>query len=361
MDEVIALAIISIAFLGINLAIYSGIKRAREKSRIDYKTKSGGAYFAYPMDRSRRLTMGIVANIPVKFTLEYTSWMQRLAAWLGFTRILHTGDGNFDRQVYIESDDPQFCGRLESNPALRQAVLRLFHYGIYKISAVPGRLTVTIANVRQALDENSVDTAIAQLVTVRELLSAAALPGPHPINRRAKLFNRLILYSFWLSVYIGFFTYAQRFITYNPFSLFEYSLQFAIAAVALCLITIQRMFQNSSLGYLVFFNFILYGIAACVLWSASIVCDVNVYGDTSKVTEYDQRVVDKWWRMSYVRGARFIIYELSIDDWHNRAMSYTLKVSSTTYSRIHEGEKVRIFSHPGYFGYEWFTYQKVQK
>jgi hypothetical protein len=114
----VGIVLISLAVLRISLHL-SRFGSAFVRG-VSHTTRSGEPYFWYyyysPPRRHNRgvAELSIAADIPFEFTLENENRAHWLAEKLGFASKYQTGDPEFDRQVYVASDDPEFCDQLHN-------------------------------------------------------------------------------------------------------------------------------------------------------------------------------------------------------------------------------------------------------
>lgn len=102
-----------------------------------------------------------------RLTVHRENFVDRLAKSIGLAQELHTELPIFDRQFYIDSDDPTFAKKLFSDPNVRHHVRQLFSFGVILLdfSDELGTLTLT-CNPRMARDLTSHD--------IRKLMASAA-------------------------------------------------------------------------------------------------------------------------------------------------------------------------------------------
>lgn len=82
---------------------------------------------------------------PRRLTVHRENFIDGFAKSIGLARELHTGRLHFDRQFYIDSDDPAFAKKLFSDPNVRHHVRQIFSCGVILLdfSDELGTLTLT--------------------------------------------------------------------------------------------------------------------------------------------------------------------------------------------------------------------------
>ncbi|MFZ3327745.1 MAG: hypothetical protein WA231_18505 [Methylocella sp.] len=333
---------------------------------VSHTTRSGEPYFWYysPPRRHNRgvAELSIAADIPFEFTLENENRAHWLAEKLGFASKYQTDDPEFDRQVYVASDDPEFCDQLHNKAQMRRNVEYLFKNGFRSLTAKPHCIAVVMQSPIPSLSENDADAVVHYLGGFKKSLPTPAMLGgalAHPNRLRAKLVNFAIIGVFSLGIVAALVDAALPYITVRWLDLTLYSCALAVSAIAEALIFINILFYKSSLGYGVIKNFRLFGLIGIVLCSREAVFNINTRADNSLLIIHEQTIVNKYVTHGRHSGTH---YHISVMGW-NSSPCFSMETDYRSYARARIGiDMLMLFSHPGNLGYEWIEkYQIVTK
>jgi hypothetical protein len=349
-------------------ALWSTVKRDNRRSVDEARTAPGGKsyhwkYVAPTRNSSGKSEISIDAGASFDFSLEHESKGHRFAEMLGFTRKWQTDDPDFDQEIYIASDDPEFYDRLHASADMRRAALNIFLQGANSISARSGRLVVSLRRISPLPDDETAEAVVKNLNDIKRLLPQPEMLGDapvlHPNALRAKIFNNAVWGSFILGCMASFALIVQPTFVVSQLRLLVLAAGAGLVVIFVTLAVINILFRGSSLGYDVLKNFLARGVAGIAICSYAGLYFINETYDSSTVGIHDQAIVDKY--ITYGRH-NSTYYHLRLVDWHAPGSSYSFVVNSSTYNQARAGrDMLRLFIHSGYFDCEWIEkYQLVQ-
>jgi hypothetical protein len=149
---------------------------------VSHTTRSGEPYFwcySPPRRHNRGIAeLSIAADIPFEFTLERENRAHWLVEKLGFASKYQTDDPESDRQVYIASDDLEFCDQLHYKAQMRRSVEYLFKNGFRSLTAKPNYFGVPGVSA-----PGWVESMTAALATAGAMPSKVELVLPRAVLR----------------------------------------------------------------------------------------------------------------------------------------------------------------------------------
>ena len=122
-------------------------------------------------------------------------------------------------------------------------------------------------------------------------------------------------------------------------------------SLTLALIAIYTL-GRSSRTHLVLIELLLLGSFGSIVTAYAELGDINVTADTSKSKQYESIVYDK----QSIRGRRNATkYYLTMRDWNvpDNVQKIKIRVPSSLYYDVTEGEHLIISQKAGYFKYRW--------
>lgn len=151
---------------------------------------------------------------PRRLTVHRENFIDRFAKLIGLARGLCTGHPSFDREFYIDSDDPTFVKKLFSDLNVRHQVCQIFSYGISSLDFLDERgiltLTCKLSTVRSLTlhDTRKLMAAAAELAR----LEPPQTQKPDVINK-----PRLKKIVAWiaLGLFVPFFVFSPLMLLWN--------------------------------------------------------------------------------------------------------------------------------------------------
>jgi hypothetical protein len=345
------LAVIALGFL-------FSRRYANRGKGVAFKTSSGKEFFWQYTPGSRSSAAKSVVSINARpatgFLLTEEGSLDRLAKWFGFAKEFQTDDAGFDHKFYIESDDPDFCNKLRADSSLRAQIKNLFKECIWLESSVKGQcLKVRMRTVTMKPDVSTLDDTVELLYAIAGSVSGSSYRPASSPQQLARLWS-IGCYALPVSSLFLFAVMPYRVVSYTDIILDTVACGIVGAMVGFVLL--RKLFGGSSYGAGAMQNFLVGGIIGLLSVSYSALFYVNYHFDTSEAETHRQFITEKYTTRSQRGGTK---YYLSVSDWHNPAVTFSLKVNAATYDQASTRKKLEILTHPGHLGYEWIESYQV--
>ena len=314
-----------------------------------------------------RYEVSIETPVPMEFTLEPESRSQKAVKWLGFATEFQTGDEVFDRKVYIGSDDPGFCERLQASKPLRDAILRALKttdpHAYKSLSCKNGRLRLFIHNPAEQPNSQRIDSYLDKLGEIGLLLPGAAMAQPHKLRRQAQYFSMLFRWLLFAGLILSLINTMHTADVLHPFKMVRLAFKLWLGTTIIALFYIRFLFRKSALGYNVIRSFVKYGLAGFALSYFGLVYQYNIYGDKTVAESFTQLIQSKYIKQG-TTGTLY--YNLVVQDWHPvpggaEQRLVPLLVGKDFYDSVLPGESLVLHTHPGALGYEWIEDYHLRK
>lgn len=362
----------------------------------DKRTKSGYLYhwkYTAPGKNSNvaKAEISIATNYRSELRFQHETWGTRLAKWLGFTRELQTGDAEFDKSIFVDSDEPAIGNALGMDSRLRSIILKLFSFGIHEVKVNKGRLTASMQkkfpllsfsggsrdaqdfvnevvapmmwrNMPSMLEADSLDELVSTLMELEGKLPMSTMGMNMPTEDatkssyryRARILNIsiVLLFCVGLPLFIYDRVAMPALVHYAPFALavLKYSAYGTIAF----LIVLYALLRGSVRGYEVLKTFLVFGLLGVGFSTADIVYHANIQFDTNPRELHEQRVLDKRITTSHSRksGTKHH-YHIIVQGGTEGERTYDITTTYDQYNRFNVGGTMHITTRKGYLGFEW--------
>ena len=276
---------------------------------------------------------------------------------LGIAHEIQTGDSQFDRDYYINTDTVAFTRACFNFPERRQAVNELFNLNFKEILHDGKRLEVKISPFRfkENFDKATVESTVKQLVMLSRDLPEDYYE-PRVIGTPAWKFKRGIIYVVSTTTLVaGFGCLLLGNIRYPPldkFLIFKDSLNHSIPAFIIFIaVSIVFLKGRSSSHKDLLFNLCMALIGIPLTgYSGTVVC--NGYLDHSPTNHHEVTVTGK----RYTTSKNSKTYYLKLKSWRENRSQEEITVGKSAYDKAASGDTiVRVTTRPGYLGYEWLV------
>lgn len=354
----------------ISFSVYFGIKRF-EASWQGERSVNQGQPFSYQFVRNKGKTqkfmVGIDAPREFDFSFKRESGWDRFFKWLGLSVEHEVGTLEFDKLVYVVSNDSHFLDKVTAIPNVVEAVTELFklnHYGcqVTEVRCANGRLWAIFRVGGESRDEK--DLPVLPLIFPRaaELLHevSLALKLNLPIDRGTRRDPFILRAIFILAISTGLavngVTHVLRLMmlgdafTVDTAQLWWYSAYVAAILLVFLIALAIYLLGRSARAHLVLIELVLIGSLGAVMTAFAEIRDLNMEMDTSFVASYETSILDKTISRSRKGGTR---YYVRVADWNGESDSHKFQVSRDFYDHVSYGERLRINQRAGYLGLRW--------
>jgi hypothetical protein len=336
------------------------------KSGQSYEGETHGRKFFYEYyagSKNNPSYFKIWIDCPGKgdFRIGRESAMDRLFKRLGITVEIQTGDRQFDRDYYINTDSAAFTRACFSSPERRQAVNELFKLNFKKIAHNGNRLEIKITpfTFTEGFDKTTIESAVTQLVAMERELPEDYYE-PRVIGTPAWKFKRAVIYTVSItSIVAGFTGLVWGNASYAPLdamAIFKDSLGHSVPAfVIFTVVSILFLKGRSSSHVDLLVNLCIAMIGIPLITYAGMVV-ANGYLDKTPANYHEVMAVNK----RYTRSKDSTTYYVKLESWRENHAREEIKVNKHSYDKIHDGMTVMgITTRPGYLGYEWLVAYRI--
>lgn len=332
--------------------------------------KIGIVEYEYKIERGDKgitgFKIGIEAYGDYDFALKRESKFDFWCKKLGLVVEHQVGTDEFDKEIYIISDDPKFCQALSSNVKMLNDVLKLFRSGTADFCRLKEmrynneKLWLSY-KVEPGFNEKSI-TKLAATVAPRLLLVAAALikAGQEVEKQRRDPFvikaAIILAVSTGLAINGGLHLLRLRGngppITLDISTMVWHSVLLGLMIVTFLVAAIFYMLGRSSRTHLVLIEVVLIGTFGAIATCFVELRDMNIDFDRSIPAIHSVTTINKYVSTGRRRPNTYYLY---VEDWNWTKQQETIKlnVNYSVYKRISIGDRVRIIERPGFLGYRW--------
>jgi hypothetical protein len=323
-------------------------------------------------DSSKYLRFLIGVRVPAhySFTLKREDWIDRFWKWIGLSVEHQVGRDDFDKLIYVASNDEPFLKQMTADAGLLSLLVRVFsakRYGCYvkEVHCHQGRLwaVVKIGSLFNTKTDypyhDKVERELAQVLEQAGQRLRDAQPLTPPQGRDifrlrvvaivstslALVFNAL-LHCFRLSL--------DRVTTLDLSQLWLYAGIAALGVLGVFLALTVCLLGRSAQAHLTMSKLMLLVSVGALLTGLCAVRDFNIEMDGQAAEVVLLKVVKK-----KSRKGDSLLETTRVDN--NEAIR-SISVSHGFYDNTQIGDTVSIDVHPGYLGIPWFdTIRRVPK
>jgi hypothetical protein len=308
------------------------------------------------------LFIGVRLPSHYSFTLKRESWVDRFWKWIGVSVEHQVGRDDFDKLIYVASNDKPFLKQMTVDSELLSLLVKLFsakRYGCYvkEVRCHQGRLwaIVKIGSLFNTQTDypyrEKVERELVQVLelTAQRLRHAQPL---HPSQGRDTFSLRAIaIVSTSLAVGFNAFLHSfrlslDRVTTIDLSQLWLYAGIAALATLGVLLFLTVCLLGRSAQAHLTMGKLLLLGSLGALLAGFCAVRDLNIEMDGQSAEAVLLKVVVK----TRGKGGSFLETTRVDNDEAIRSIS----VSYGFYDNTQIGDTVSIDVHAGYLGIPWF-------
>lgn len=311
------------------------------------------------------LRIGVTAPAAYDFSLKPEKWRDWLSKRIGFSVEHQTGDAEFDKTVYILSNDARIHSTLSQNAALRADILRVFKVVaprsavLKEVRCSGGRLWAHY-KLKTELNLDKIPVLAGQLVPALSRLTADLAHAK--VAGKSRLYDKFVLraaiilaISTGLALNGAAHLFRLLFIpipfTADNSTLILWSLYCGAVLLALLVLSVVLFLGRSARAHVVLIEVLLVGSLGAVLTSFVELRDLNMEWDLQPAVSYEVSTVSK--RISSGRRSKF--YYITISGWPDKNTTNEIQVSSSLYYRTGQGRELTLLQKPGFLKVPWVS------
>lgn len=354
----------------ISFTTYFGMKRYQNSWGGQFKT-SGSLKFEYRFDihkdKTKAFKVGVEAPGEFDFSFKRENSIDRFCKWLGLSVEYQLGKDEFDKLVYVVSNDSHFLREVVGDPKVVDAVSRLFKNArqdckVSEVRCAAGRLTATVKVGNLSQDESELSRLQLLLPVFAGWLEQVTqqLRAKHPYapskHRDRFIVRASVLVALSSGLLVNGVVHGLRLHWVDgPFTVDVERLWTMSAVGGLALVGAMVVVALSALGrsartHLVLIELLIAGSIGATLTVFTEIRDLNIEMDASKSQKLVTQVVGKDITRSRKGGTRYYIF---VHDWNKTGGTQKIKVTSNFYSATQAGQKIMINQHDGALGIRW--------
>ncbi len=354
--------------------VYSARNRFRANWKGHALTTREGVGFQFNIKSNKHrvvaLLVGVKAPPRYDFVIEPERGFDRVAKWFGISREFQVGDPEFDRLIYIVSEDQRIHDILGIEPALRSALVDIVREEVsgcrFKaLRCNSGRLWIEYRTPRKA-SEFSVGDVAEYVAPVLKKLSDAmgaieqlAPPGwRDPFAYKAAVILAIssgLAMNGLAQLYGVMFDSAS---TRAVLPLISDSLLLGGSGLLVLSVAAILLLGRSSRTHLVLIELALVGFFGATATAFAELRNANMEFDKADAQIVERVVLSKSQNRRRRAPHEYVIV---VDEWRPGIPGRVhIEVAGGVYHKVQPGTLVRIYEKPGYLGYPWIE-KVVQK
>lgn len=357
-------------FLTLSICIVASYVARRSS---EWKNQGGPRIdFEYKLKTQGEKVVGILFGISgvqdCRFTIKYETWYDKLFKKIGVSNEVQTGDDEFDRLVYVISDNREVNKALTLNSEIRQAVKNIFYFGsaysvqVKKLECFNGRIWIEFTTSDKVNECN-----------VKAVIADPLLPSLKKIVYELNQF-KVLSYKPWIDAYFykslvvlgvstGFAINALIvcsivFLGDFPFLLstsdtLKHSIYIGIFSILVLVFFSVVWLKNSSRTHLVLVELMSIGLLGVVGTAFHELRNINMEMDQDIPELKNAELIKAYTSKGRKYGTG---YHLVFCDWNNSCSGrIRLKVSKSTYHFLSRYKFHNVYQHNGALGYKWVS------
>ena len=298
------------------------------------------------------------------FRLSQETNIDRYFKKIGFSVEIQTGDKNFDKHIYIESDSTAFSDEIKRDENSRKLIMGLFNQGCKYIRCDGKSLSIYFDSDRSK--DSPVHKAVDLLLQLRDLDQKWIGFFRDPFAIKALLIEAVIwglgVYGI-LGFYEWFFLRGDRHV--DGIALFVIGIFIGIVGAVILLTMVFLVLRGSSRGHRIVIESALVLSLAFPVGGIQFLSDINTELDQqpSILIERKIRTTEKRNHGRFKRE-RYYTYHLYLDHTDKRELLEIypeIEIESDAYTAAQNATHVMIEIGPGRFNFPWFRSFKFFK
>lgn len=354
----------------ISFSCYFGFKRFGAKWKGEHSIDEAVSY-EYQFVRNKSKTSGFMVGVEAPGEYDFVfkredSW-DRVCKLLGLSVEHQVGSTEFDKLVYVVSNDGHFLNQISENQGIVESVIKLFKLNRFEstlteVRCQNGRLWATFKVGKLFSGDAELKHLHTVLPHTAKLLAKVAgqlklnQPSTQGTHRDPFILRAAVVLAISSGLFVNGFVHFLRFFwstaefTVDLSRLWMWSACGGVLIVALLLGVTLRILGRSARAHLVLIELIFVGSIGATLTMFTELRDLNMELDTSPVARIRVDVLGKSVTRAKKGGTH---YSIKVRDWNQQFTTQEIKVSSAFFHAIKAGEKLEVRQRAGYLGLRW--------
>ncbi len=341
---------------------YLGFHHRNWLNNATPKTINGQDYFYNQKNQSKftyKLTFSTPVKIPAVFKISKETKFDSTMKYFGLSKEFQTGDLQFDKAIYLASDNRHFNELMASDKVLRQWISMLFEVGACEIGADGKQLWVSFLRENDFdLDSASVYEAMSHVLDrMKELTFLQKSFFADPFVWKA-LVCESIIYSAMIYSYLTFFDFYifSEDIHLNQTALAIQGLTVGVFLALGLVLLIFFLLRGSSRGHRILFESLFVLGLSVPVGGVGLVGDLNISLDRSQPISVPSKIVNKYSQRHRRKNRTYYTYHFVLSTENEPAgihLPSMITVNYEDYSRMNQDQKVELVIKKGFLHHPW--------
>jgi hypothetical protein len=352
----------------ISFAAYFGYQRFQHRlTAAPTPLEQSQRFFQYQLLETKNGVRGLLLGIPApegpNYTLKRESWIDRLCKAIGLSVEYQVGELEFDKLVYIVSDDSKVHRAVASNPVITRNTKTLFGLGKgmdctpKEINHRHGMLWIRYATDKRP-EPGQLQALARQVVPALEGVANELRQIPHHAHsgwRDPFVLKAALILGLSTALAINAAVHMMRIIWSEvPFTvdrdlLMADAVGWGGGVVAVLVIGTLLVLGRSARTHLVMIELVLVGSLGAIGTALFELRELNMEFDAFSASRYQVQVLNKYVKKS----RRSTSYYIDTVDWNAPEQVTSVKVSKRLYDATSIHGNVVVTQRQGYLGYRW--------
>lgn len=336
----------------------SGMVYEGEKEGVKYYYQ----YFAGSKNSPSNFKLGLDCPSGGEFKIGRESRFDSFFKRLGITVEIQTGDNEFDREFFVQTNSVPFTRSYLMSPDKREAVKQLFALGYTQVNCDGRRIEARIAPFSQTIikDKDFVESTLKELGQLTRDLPEEAV-GYRAMGIPVWKFRRNLIYAVSIiSVVAGaalLFLANRNWHPLDGGAMFLYSLHYIVPAFLVFIVVAVAFLKGRSSSHKDLLINLLIALIGFPISGYFGVMAANGYLDPAGSTDHEVIALHK----HITRSKNSKHYHVTTGTWRDNRIEENIEVSYATYYNIKPGSTVlTITTKPGRLGFEWLVTCRVR-
>lgn len=322
----------------------------------------------HPGSKNQAPYFTIALEIPVKSSLKIKkeSKFEGFFKKIGLTREIQVGDREFDDRLFINSRSEKFARLYLSDTAKIEKIKELFNFKKYPVEFIEIKRGWILLNIKTGRDR-LVKMEKKQVLEYLDILMDLKKNLPEVTAAYEDIFSntsgRKIIHAIF--AFVGLIDISglvlliigiSRYLLVSS-DLYWNSFYYSVPLLLLFWLFVLPNIKGRSDSHIIFIIILFMSLFAFLIGTMGFFVFTNGYLDTSELTTFNSRIVDKY----FVRGKDSTSYYIRIEYWGEQRDSVKISVPYSIYEEFNLWDRIKVDTRKGYWGYEWIaSYSKTE-
>jgi hypothetical protein len=308
--------------------------------------------------------LGIPLPTQCLFKFQTEGMFDGFSKSLGLSTEFQTGDGNFDKKIYLACDYPVLLQQLADSSQSREIILELLGRRMFNSIWSDGSILWTSTASDKEPSEHVIQR-MQQLAATLQPLCQTAAPQKRPFFWRFLWVEALV----WSLFGYAASSMLEKSFGHHDYHLYysdivKYGLLTAAVLLVILMLIIRLVLGKSSLGHTILAESFFVLLLALPLSGMQLVSDVNRYFDNTEAQQIEALIGSAYTQSKRGRKKYLISYHLQLQSppmLFNRQVPENIEVTEDLYNVAANGKLLQLRVKPGFLGLPWYEQMVIHK